>query len=521
MTSKIKYIQRHAFCFLLFLFFAAIESDVLAAEKILIKLEDKDYEIPVSILKEYAEDKTRQKIMPTWLTFIDVKKPIFRDYLGERHRFSPKIIDNYFNSAMGTLVLKGFSELFQNEDGSSSLRSLHSALAKAARHPQGFRMFDVIEKFPGNIRINNKLLLKIYRNSEKPHAETIKELESKGIVVLTEKKQNSEQLNQESINIGKNNLDSDATNKKLNYRQLYLNDSLRKRRFSVNLYWPKMNEREPTPLVVISPSFGQSLKSQQETAKYFALQGFAVAVVDHPGSNFLQYYNFISEASTNLLEAEEFLNRPLDIKFTLDELTRLNRSLFKSQLNVENVGVTGRSLGGTTALSVAGSSLNFNQLNSKCQPQEYWINYSFLFQCLALKLPRQSMNLKDARVKAIFVQNPPSGALFGPAELESIKLPVLWEASAKDGITPFATEQIPSFLSLGTPKKYLMDTQGDTHLNIPVESLIKNMERRKFKDLDIETKPLVENYRRSMATAFFKVYLSKDMKYQMYLQKDK
>jgi predicted dienelactone hydrolase len=222
-----------------------------------------------------------------------------------------------------------------------------------------------------------------------------------------------------------------------------------------------------------------------------------------------------------LLEAEEFLNRPLDIKFTLDELTRLNQSLFKSQLNVENVGVMGRSLGGTTALSVAGSSLNFNQLNSKCQPQDYWINYSFLFQCLALKLPRQPMNLKDARVKAIFVQNPPSGALFGPAELESIKLPVLWEASAKDGITPFATEQIPSFLSLGTPKKYLMDTQGDTHLNIPVESLIKNMERRKFKDLDIETKPLVENYRRSMATAFFKVYLSKDMKYQMYLQKDK
>lgn len=519
MTLKIKYIHKCVICCLLFLPFTLTKSDVLAAEKILVKLGDKDYEIPVNILREYAEDKTRQKIMPAWLTLIDIKKPIFRDYLGERHRFSPKIIENYFNSAMGTLVLEGFSGLFQNEDGTSSFKSLHSALAKAARHPKGFRMFDVIQEFPGNIRINEKLLFKIYKNLGNSSI-NLKEIESKGIKILTRKHQYPEKSNQVLINTNKNSLDPSVTKERLNYRKLDLNDSLRKRSFFANIYWPKNNHKELTPLVVISPAFGQSLKSQQEVAKFIALQGFAVVVVDHPGSNLSQYYNFISEVSTNLLEAEEFLNRPMDIKFTLDKISHLNHSLFKGQLNVDNVGVIGRSLGGTTALSLAGSVFDFNQLDSKCQAQNYWINYSLLFQCLALKLPHKPINLKDSRIKAILVQNPPSSALFGSAELETIKLPVLWEASAKDGITPFMTEQMPSFLGLGSSQKYLIDTQGDTHLNIPVESLIQNMERRKFKDLDIDTKPIVENYRRSMATAFFKVYLSSDMRYKTYLQQD-
>jgi predicted dienelactone hydrolase len=420
---------------------------------------------------------------------------------------------------MGTLVLRGFSRLFQNEDGTSSFQSLHSSLTKAARHPEGFRMFDVIQEFPGNIRINDKLLFKIYKNLETSNVD-LKELESQGIKILTRKDRHLEELNQALINTSPNSLAPDLTKERLNYIKLDLNDSLRKRSFLANIYWPENNDKKLTPLVVISPAFGQSLKSQQEIAKFVALQGFAVVVVDHPGSNLSQYYNFISEARSSLLEAEEFLDRPLDIKFTLDEISRLNQSLFKGQLNVDNVGVIGRSLGGTTALSLAGSVFNFKQLDSKCQDQNYWINYSLLFQCLVLKLPAKPVSLKDSRIKAILVQNPPSSALFGPTELEAIKLPVLWEASAKDGITPFMVEQMPSFLSLGSPQKYLIDTQGDTHLNIPVESLIKNMERRKFKDLDLETKPIVENYRRSMATAFFKVYLSKDMRYKTYLQKD-
>jgi hypothetical protein len=81
-------------------------------------------------------------------------------------------------------------------------------------------------------------------------------------------------------------------------------------------------------------------------------------------------------------------------------------------------------------------------------------------------------------------------------------------------------DQMPSFLSIGGSQKYLMVTQGDTHLNIPVESLIRNLERRKIKDLDVDPKPIIENYRRYMATAFFKVYLSKDMRYETYLQKE-
>lgn len=92
-----------------------------------------------------------------------------------------------------------------------------------------------------------------------------------------------------------------------------------------------------------------------------ASYGFAVAVPKHPGSNSEQLRSLLVGRSDAITSPSEFINRPLDIKYLLDELERLDASNPNLQLNLQQVGVIGQSFGGYTALVLAGASLNFKQ----------------------------------------------------------------------------------------------------------------------------------------------------------------
>ncbi|MHC5731485.1 MAG: alpha/beta hydrolase family protein, partial [Nostoc sp.] len=109
-----------------------------------------------------------------------------------------------------------------------------------------------------------------------------------------------------------------------------------------------------------------------------------------------------------IAEPSEFKDRPLDITYILDQLQKANQSdsRFKKRLNLQQVGVFGQSLGGYTALALAGAKINFEQLKQDCQPaalQNTW-NMSLLLQCRALELSisksEKDYNLRDERVKA-------------------------------------------------------------------------------------------------------------------------
>jgi len=60
------------------------------------------------------------------------------------------------------------------------------------------------------------------------------------------------------------------------------------------------------------------------------------------------------------------INRPLDVKYLLDELERRDKSDLSFQLNLQQVGVIGQSLG-ATALALAGATFNFKQLQNDCE----------------------------------------------------------------------------------------------------------------------------------------------------------
>ncbi|HEY9753076.1 MAG TPA: dienelactone hydrolase, partial [Coleofasciculaceae cyanobacterium] len=209
---------------------------------------------------------------------------------------------------------------------------------------------------------------------------------------------------------------------------------------------------------------------------------------------------------------------PKDISFVLDELQRRNLSEFKGQLDVESVGVAGHSFGGYAAMAVAGVPIDFNNLEADCKQEWSFLNTSMLLQCRALDLPRQTYRFTDPRVKAIAVGNPVNKSIFGVSGLQQLKLPIILGAGSYDPATPFIFEQVPSFVTIGSPERYLALAEGQAHVDFSqIDAGITNVIDA-VPGLTLPSPDLIDNYVNAMFAAFFQVYLRGDASYRPFLQ---
>ncbi len=205
---------------------------------------------------------------------------------------------------------------------------------------------------------------------------------------------------------------------------------------------------------------GSDRKFFSYLARHLASHGLTVAALEHPDR---------TVSPNSLLPATEFINRPKDISFLLDEFSKLNQQpgALQGKLNTEKVSIIGHSLGGYTALAVAGGELNLQQLRIACknnvnpliQSPGDWL------QCGAATLIDSKVELKDKRVKNAIALNPVVGQLFGENGLSKISIPVLVLASTEDAITPVLNHQLQPFTQLGA-QKYLVTAIGGTHLSV-------------------------------------------------------
>jgi predicted dienelactone hydrolase len=168
-----------------------------------------------------------------------------------------------------------------------------------------------------------------------------------------------------------------------------------------------------------------------------------------------------------LIPAEEVLNRPKDISFVLDVLQKSQPQTPDGlQFNTEKVMVIGHSLGGYSALALAGAELRLDELRQFCEKSNLldrvpadWL------QCSAAKLKDSRVSLRDRRVKQVMALNPAIGNIFGKAGLSKVETPTLVFSSSEDALTPAIGQQLQPFLQLPTPK-YLMTAIGGTHLSV-------------------------------------------------------
>jgi predicted dienelactone hydrolase len=253
--------------------------------------------------------------------------------------------------------------------------------------------------------------------------------------------------------------------------ELVLRDRARERSIPVDIYW---SEDTRGPMVVISHGFGADRRFFAYLADHLASHGLTVVSVEHPGSNVASLMSLpsqeekASKTPNRILPATEFLDRPRDISFVLDRMEKLNYYSYslRGRLDTDQVTLIGHSLGGYTALALAGAQLDLRPLKGFCE-QLSPVNFSPAdwLQCAALGLPVNRADLEDPRISQIIVMNPLTGLLFGEQGLSRVTLPTLMFASTHDGVTPMAEQQLNPFGELAG-QKYLVTMIGGSHLSV-------------------------------------------------------
>ncbi len=159
------------------------------------------------------------------------------------------------------------------------------------------------------------------------------------------------------------------------------------------------------PLVIISHGNGGSHLIYRSISTFLAKNGYIVAMLEHFGNN----------RNNNSLEntTENLHLRPRHVSLTIDVL--LDKGQFGKNINQNKIAVIGHSMGGYTALALAGG------------------------------IPRTKEGekievLADYRVKAIVILAPGAGWFFNG--LQAVSIPILLYMAEHDPVTPLWNAEV-------------------------------------------------------------------------------
>lgn len=436
-----------------------------------------------------------------------------RELLQQKFKVTPTLVSQFSYSPLGEKVVQRLGELIQTDKQKNGFYAIRGALILAAADPQGLTVVNVLRRFPSNtVRINFTEGLQVVSSL----TDLLKRKDA--IVAFIQKEANAEA---ETANIDfskKPDLRSPG-NFRFSKITLELKDQTRDRRLPVDLYLPTSPTSPTTfPLIVISHGVASDRFAFVYLAQHLASYGFAVAALEHPGSNAQRFQRYFAGLA-GPPEPTELINRPLDVRFVLNELQRLEKSDSRMQgkVNFQQVGAFGHSYGGYTVFTLAGAKINFQQIRKDCNPNKS-LNLSVLLQCRANELTPGNYSLKDDRIKAVFAINPFVSSIFAESEVRQIKLPLMLVSGSQDIVTPPVPEQIRPFTWFGSKNKYLAVIENATHFTALTEST---------EDNGVLPVPPVflgppskdaHSYLNALSVAFFETYLLNRSEYQVYLQ---
>jgi predicted dienelactone hydrolase len=265
---------------------------------------------------------------------------------------------------------------------------------------------------------------------------------------------------------------------KVELQTLNFNDQQRQRQIPVDIYWSQAIAQDK-PLIVFSHGLGSVRTDLRYLAEHLASYGYVVAALEHPGSNETNT-NLAAQGKNRLLKPQEFLERPRDVSFVLDELAKLNQTAnnpLQGKLATDKVMVVGYSFGGGTALALAGGEFQLAGLKQRCENNLAKLSLGEGIQCLAKELPENNYQLRDNRIKQAIALNPVSSLLFGQTGLTKVQVPTLILTSSADKTTPALTEQILGFTQI-PGKKWLAGIVGSTHLSVKDPKATANQQGR-------------------------------------------
>ena len=484
-----------------------------AAEKIFLIYGPINLSVRVESLATFAHQGTVNQELKFYLDKLSPdQQNQFRKLLLRNTKIDPILLSRFLNSKFGESILTQLGEIISIQGGRNGNYALRGAMVQTALNTQELNLLDILHNLPTDIQLRLDQIFEIIKAIDKTIEET---------KLLTQEMAQLSTLDASQDNSVNFNALPDITQQgefKFTEENITLKDKKRNREFYVHLYRPELNRAEKIFVIVISHGLAARPENFAKYARNLASYGYLVVLPQHAGSDFEQIKNMISGQSREIFSPQEFVDRPLDISYLLDELERRNTTEFLGKLDLNNVGVFGQSFGGYTALALAGAEIDFDNLSRDCNSKLSYLNLSLVVQCRALDLSRQNYNFRDSRVKAVIALNPFDRSLFGDKGLSKIDIPVLLVSGAYDPATPIIFEQILSFYSLNTFDKYITLIEGQAHLDF---GELDNNLRQKLTSLarvELAKPELINRYNNATILAFFQVYISKREIFRNYLK---
>ncbi|HAG80190.1 MAG TPA: dienelactone hydrolase [Cyanobacteria bacterium UBA12227] len=504
---KIKTIGNYALSTIIVLLSWGSAAPTSAAERLTLRIGPFEQSVEINDLETFAETG---KLSPALKPYSSLLTPQVQQLLTKRLQIDPNLTEKFINdllsSADGARLLDQIGLALPN----SSLEQLQAALFLAARQANGLSVLSFLRAYPEEsvvVDASSAIAIALQINTSY--------LQSLAIEPILE-----QELAATDEATFRPSFDPTAMGSQyVQERTLRLRDRERHRTIFVDLYWA---DNPSGPLVILSHGFGSDRKFLTYLARHLASHGITVASLEHPGSNF-ESLNGVSLGTNpqEVLPPSEFLDRPKDVSFVLDRLTEMDRGYgtLSDKLNTEQVTVIGHSLGGYTALALAGGKLDLETLREFCKKRDpLGRSPADWFQCAATELTDEDVQLEDRRVVQVIALNAVTGHLFGTKGLTQVRIPTLILTGTEDAITPSLEHQLRPFAQLGG-SKYLMAAIGGTHLSVTDQANLNDAlaQSTLVKELTGEDAEPLRQLLRGVSLAFVKQLTPEAELYQPFL----
>lgn len=500
----------------------AIALPVGAADKLFYKTGSLVRSVEVQSLEQFAADGTVASDLGFIFRVTNVDAATQASYQEELTRTIPidsDLLSRFLYTPIGESLLTEVGHIFQTRGGNNGGLSLRAAIVRTAEENDGISLIDTFRYLPTDMQIDLDQAQALANQVEKVIQLTQESVQEMANLSA------AEAVAEPAVDYSSLRDLTQPGPYGFSDRRITVTDPSRQgdatsepRSFYIEIYQPRTWPSGSIPVVVFSHGLTAAPGSRKELAEHLASYGYLVVLPQHPGSDQIQFEHFQQGLSNNLFFIDEFINRPLDISFTLDELERLNSSEFDGRLNLEQVAVMGHSFGGYTALAVGGATFDFDYLAKTCDRPFALVNTSLLLQCQALRLPHENYNFRDPRVTAVAVLNPVNSAIFGPQGLAQVQVPIMVGAGSHDPATPAVFEQFQTFPWLGSTDKTLLLLEGQAHVDTSALDAGALQLFGSLPNLTLASSELINTYLETYMLAFLECYLRRNLEYRLYLR---
>jgi predicted dienelactone hydrolase len=376
-------------------------------------------------------------------------------------------ISRLLNTQIGTTILTDLATALVRKDQAGT-QALRAGFVLGSLSPQGLSILSFIKAYPSDrLEINLRQAFAVASNLNSGFW-----LTQQFMLAI------APQFNPTTSQLSFPFDPSQAGDAQVQVLGLQLNDQKRDRKIPVDVYWSNASTADK-PVIVFSHGFASVRTDMRYLAEHLASHGYIVVALEHPGSN-ATHTDLAIKNNTRLIQPQEFLERPKDISFVLDELEKLNQKAnqpLQGKIATNNAMVIGYSFGGGTALAIAGAEVQLENLKQRCKKNVAGFSLGETLQCVAQELPANRYQLGDQRIKRAIALSPTASLIFGKNGLSKLQVPTLIWAASADKTVPALPEQIVGFRQIPSPK-WLVGILGATHLSVKDPSTTTDQEQR-------------------------------------------